>query len=333
MPKTWNITDHDREFFHHELEQFVPGRVFDAHAHLYEVAHWNAPDAMKAGPSVASLETYRRQIDWLIPGRQVAGLFFGVGFQESSRKLSNAFVQRQVSKDPESRGLLIVSPRQDSSQVGEEIQTLGMTGLKVYHTFCNRTPSWEAEINEYLTEDHVRVANERGLVIMLHIVKARALADPANQHQIRYYCERYPNIRMVLAHAARGFNPYHTMKGVGTLKGLHNVWCDTSGVTEAGGFEAIIETLGHQRLLWGSDYPISHFRGRCVSIGDEFLWLYEETLDWETVNPVGRVRPIPVGHESLRALKHAAMRLRLGDTQIEDIFFNNARAMLGISTS
>jgi glutamate-1-semialdehyde 2,1-aminomutase len=333
MPKTWTITDYDREFFHRELEDFVPAKVFDAHAHLYELAHWNSPEAMKEGPSVASIETYREQIDWLIPGRQVTGLFFGVGFKESSRKLSNAFVQREISKDQRSRGLLIVSPLLDSSQVGQEIQNVAMAGLKVYHTFSNRSPTWEAGINEYLTEEHVRAAHERGLMIMLHIVKARALADPANQDQISYYCRRYPNIKMVLAHAARGFNPYHTMQGIGALKGFHNIWCDTSGVTEAGGFEAIIETLGHDRLLWGSDYPISHFRGRCVAIGDEFLWLYEETLDWDTVNPVGRIRPLLVGHESLRALKHAATRLRLSDNQIEDIFFNNAQAMLGISTS
>jgi glutamate-1-semialdehyde 2,1-aminomutase len=330
MPITWKVADYDREFFQRELDTFVPDNVFDAHAHLYELGHWNSSEAMKAGPAVASLEIYREQIQWLLPGRKPTGLFFGVGFNETSRKLSNTFVARELSKDPGSRGLLIVSPRQDSSQVGAEIQSLGMAGLKVYHTFCNRTPTWEAEISEYLTEEHVHAANEGGLVIMLHMVKARALADPVNQQQIRSYCERYPNMKMVLAHAARGFNPFHTMQGVGALKGLHNVWCDTSGVTEAGGFEAIVEALGYKRLLWGSDYPISHFRGRCVYIGDEFLWLYEDTLDWETVNPVGRVRPLLVGHESLRALKHAAMRLRLTDSQLEDVFFNNARAMLGM---
>jgi len=245
-----------------------------------------------------------------------------------SRKISNEFVAREIANDHRSRGLLVVSPQQDAEQVQEEIQALGMVGLKVYHSFSRHTPTWESEVNEFLTEEHVQAANEGGHVIMLHMVKARALADPANQHQIRSYCEQYPNIKMVLAHAARGLNPFHTIEGIGALRGLDNVWCDTSAVTEAGGFEAIVEVLGHQRLLWGSDYPISHLRGRCVSIGDEFLWLCEDTLDWETVNPVGGIRPLLVGHESLRALKLAAMRLRLTDTQLEDIFFNNARAML-----
>jgi glutamate-1-semialdehyde 2,1-aminomutase len=328
MLTTWGLTDYDRDFFDRELESFVPDKVFDAHAHLYELSHWNSPEKLQAGPALVSLETYRQQIEWLTPGRNTSGLFFGVGFSEVSRKISNEFVAREIANDHRSRGLLVVSPQQDAEQVQEEIQALGMVGLKVYHSFSRHTPTWESEVNEFLTEEHVQAANEGGHVIMLHMVKARALADPANQHQIRSYCEQYPNIKMVLAHAARGLNPFHTIEGIGALRGLDNVWCDTSAVTEAGGFEAIVEVLGHQRLLWGSDYPISHLRGRCVSIGDEFLWLYEDTLDWETVNPVGRIRPLLVGHESLRALKLAAMRLRLTDTQLEDIFFNNARAML-----
>lgn len=162
------------------------------------------------------------------------------------------------------------------------------------------------------------------------MVKARAMADPANQQQIRYYCEKYPNIKMILAHAARGFNPFHTIAGIHALKGLPNVWCDASAVTEAGGFEAIIETLGHDRLLWDSDYPVSHMRGRCVAIGDGFVWLYEDTLAWDTIATQGKIYPLFTGHESLRALKLATQRLHLSDPQIEDIFCNNALRMFGI---
>ena len=111
---------------------------------------------------------------------------------------------------------------------------------------------------------------------------------------------------------------------------MKNVWFDTSAVTEAGAFEAIVDTFGYQRLIWGSDYPISHFRGRCVAIGDEFLWLYEDTLDWKTISGV-EIRPYLIGLESLRALKQAAQRLRLSDSQIEDLFYNNSRQMLGLS--
>jgi len=82
--------------------------------------------------------------------------------------------------------------------------------------------------------------------------------------------------------------------------------------------------------MWGSDFPISHYRGRCVAIGDEFLWLYENTLNWNTIAVHTRIRPLFVAHESLRALKLAATRLRLSDSKLEDIFCNNGLRLFGL---
>jgi len=330
MPKTWEIRDYDHEFFAKELEDFVPDQVFDAHVHLYELAHWGSGSPVEKGPTVVSLEEYWRQMEWLTPGRTTSGLFFGAGLSEEWRNASNEFVAREVAKDKNSRGQLIISPKQDPELVRQEVRRNNFVGLKVYHTFVYRKDSWNAEIKDFLAEEHVRIAHEEELTITLHIVKARALADPANQAQIRYYCDKYPKIKLILAHAGRGFNPFHTIEGIHALSGLRNLWCDSSAVTEAGGFEAILEALGHDRLIWGSDFPISHLRGRCVAIGDTFLWLYEDTLDWDTVAAHGKIQPLFVGHESLRALKFAARKMRLSDSQIEDIFYNNARRMLGI---
>ncbi len=331
MEVTWELRDYDRDFFAKELESFLPDQIFDSHAHLYELDHWDPPRTLlEKGPAVATLEEYRRHMQWIMPGRKVSGLFFGGGIYERSYEASNRFVAAEVAKDPSSRAQLIVSPRQDAEEVRAAVRKDHFVGLKVYHTFSRRKPTWDSELRDYLTEEHVRVAHEEGLSITVHLVRARAVADLVNQEQIRYYCERYPNIRMILAHAGRGFNPYHTIEGIRALKGLRNLWCDLAAVTEAGGFEAIIETLGHDRLLWGSDFPDSHFRGRCVAIGDEFLWLFENTLDWDTVAGYAKIRPLFVAHESLRAFKLAATRMHLRDSEIEDIFCNNGRRLFGL---
>jgi predicted TIM-barrel fold metal-dependent hydrolase len=93
-------------------------------------------------------------------------------------------------------------------------------------------------------------------------------------------------------------------------------------VTEAGAFEAIVETLGVDRLLYGSDLPVSHLRGRAVALGDSFLWLSAGNTDYSAW--YGDVLPVLVGLESLRALKLGCRRLRLSDSQIEKIFYRNA---------
>ena len=113
----------------------------------------------------------------------------------------------------------------------------------------------DSDANAYLFLLRQCVPHEEGLTITLHIVRPRAMADPSNQEVIRRYAERYPNARLILAHAARGFNPHHTISGISALQGLTNVWFDTAAVTECGAFEAIVRTLGVRRLLYGSDFP------------------------------------------------------------------------------
>ena len=154
----------------------------------------------------------------------------------------------------------------------------------------------------------------------------------SNQHWIRHYCETLPAHEAHPGARSRGFNPWHTVEGIGSLRDLPNLWCDMAAVGDVGACEAIIETLGHERLLYGTDFPVSHLRGRCVAIGDGFLWLYDDTLDWSTVWFLP-LQPVLIGLESLRVLKQAAWHRRLSDRQVEDMFCNNARRILSMMTS
>jgi glutamate-1-semialdehyde 2,1-aminomutase len=326
----WEFTDADHELIAREVEPFLPDRIFDAHAHLFQAEQYapgTRPAHQAGNPDRLGLGEYFHYIDWIHPGaRTVGGLFFGLAFT-GDRDANNAFVAAETAKGRE-RGLpsysqMIIAPDDDPEQVRELVGWGGFVGLKCYHTMARVDgPTWHAPIEAYLPEPLVHVADQEGLSITLHMVRDRALADPLNQATIRRYCERYPNMRLILAHAARAFNPWHTIEGIGSLRGLGNVWFDTSAVTEAGAFEAIVETMGHERLLYGSDFYISHMRGRCVAIGDSFHWFYAEDMGLEERHIT--LRPVLVGLEALRSLRLAARRLKLTDPQIEDIFYNNA---------
>lgn len=332
----WQLTDADRALRAQIIEPFLPDRIFDAHAHLFHQDHYApepVPTQLADAPRQIDLVQYRRCIEWLHPGqRTVGGLFFGLVFT-GNRKANNEFVAAQVCQARETgfqaRGQMIVPPQMEPELVRQEVKRLGFVGLKCYHTMAEvGGPTWHAPIEAYLPEEHVRIAHEEGLTITLHMVRDRALADPANQAAIRRYCKFYPNMRLILAHAARGFNPWHTIEGIDSLRGLANVWFDTSAVTEAGAFEAIVETMGHERLLYGTDFYVSHLRGRCVAIGDSFHWIYADGTGLEEKHT--RLQPILVGLESLRSLALACRRLKLNDSQIEDIFYNNAAQLFAL---
>lgn len=326
----WQLLKSDQELFERELESFVPPRIFDAHVHLYEFSQFDGtpPTACLKGPESVGLDAYRQRIAEILPRRQVSALFFPFPHPKVNFNSANDFLIQQAKRDPVSRGQMLIRPEMDAEFVREKVRQDGFVGLKCYHYYSSERPTFDAHIPTFLAEEHVRIAHEEGLTITLHMVRSRAMADPSNQEVIRRYAEKYPKARFILAHAARGFNPYHTVLGIGALEGLRNIWCDTSAVTEAGAFEAIVRTLGSDRLVYGSDFPVSHLRGRCVGIGDSFLWLSSQNTDFKT--NYAEVQPALVGIESLRALKLACLNLRASDAQVEAFFYGNAAELYGL---
>ncbi len=323
------LLDSDIEFFARELHSFVPARVFDAHSHLYRKTFFSsgAPALVDQFPDMG-LECFMQCIGDITPGRKTSALFFGWPATTIDVAGNNRFVAAQARLDPESRAQMLITPDMDPEFIRETVRREGFVGLKCYHVFSSHQPTFESPIHLYLPEQHVRIAHEEGLSITLHMVRARAMADASNQDFISSWAAKYTNARFILAHAARGFNPHHTIEGIGALKGLRNVWCDTSAVTEAGAFEAIVRALGVDRLLYGGDAPVTHLRGRCVAIGDSFIWLSPENTKFGA--NYADIQPSLIGHESLRALKLACWNLNLSDTDVEKIFFGNAKDLYGL---
>ena len=116
----------------------------------------------------------------------------------------------------------------------------GFVGLKCYHCWSTQTPTFTSEIGGYLPDHLCEAASELGLTVTLHLVRATALSDAANQHDIRRLCEAFPGMRLILAHAARGFNMFHTADGLPALAGLRH------GIIPVPTFRA----RGRERICW-----------------------------------------------------------------------------------
>ena len=335
MTTSTHINSAERDIFRRELDSFVPDSVLDAHTHIWSRAASGSevPDSFDAFGAEMTIDLWHSWMDELFPGRRQGGLVIpgALGGTREVVERQNEFVSREALSDPLCKPSMFVTPDMDADYVRQEVKRLKVAGLKCYHSTSARKPTWNADIPEYLPAEQVSVANKKGLCITLHMVKSRSVADPSNQHWIRTYCESYPNMRLILAHAARSFNPIHAIEGLEALRGLPNLYCDMAAVTEVGACEAIIEVLGPDKLLWGSDFAVSHVRSRCVAIGDSFTWLYPDSFPGEEHGDDIPSAFILNGLESLRVMKQAAWHRRLTDSQVEDIFFGNLAGLLGLS--
>jgi predicted TIM-barrel fold metal-dependent hydrolase len=322
-PLPWLPTEEDRMIYERELSSFIPDRVFDAHTHV-----WHRDHAHYDGvPDDVDHSEYFRLMQALHPGRRTSALFIPAFNDKQRIGTANSWTAEQTAAVPSCRGEFFVTPEDDPEWVRDEVHRLGLHGLKCYHTLASVQPTWEAHIPDYLPERLVKVAHEEGWVITLHMVRSRAVADPDNVHWIRHYCESYPHMALILAHSARGFQPAHNLEGLPKLTGLDNLYFDTSANCEPMAHQTIIRIIGHKKLMYGSDLPASHQRGRSVAASDSFLWLYENTPVWGEKHLT--IKPTMVGLEHLRSLKWACWAERLSDAAVEDIFWNNAVDLFG----
>lgn len=332
---TWEWREYDREFFARELDDFVPAKVYDVHAHLYRASDWQGqpPAEVLAGPHEVTLEVYREHMQWILPGREVHGLHFPFpggrpgGFPPEA---PNAWVSEQIKKDPLARGQFLVRPTDDPEWVRQEVRRLGLRGLKPFASYADVPDYRQAEIPTYLPEPLVAVAHQEGWTITLHMQRTLSAADPSNQYWIRYYCEKYPHMNLILDHSARGFNPYLALKGLPALAGLDNLWVDTSVCCAPLATMACLRYLGPDHVLYGSDFYCSHQRGVNLGINQALFWLTEDVCIWDDTALVEQIQPTLIGLENLRAVKAAFHMLNLGDNEIEAYFWGNAARLLGL---
>ncbi len=331
MLGNWTFTDTDDEVAR-ELDSFLPERIFDAHAHIYRVDYLNSglesPNVLVDGPADITVDLWRERIENQVgKGRLLGGLFFGAPVTPvMDVQRSNDFVVEQLKGSQTSKGLMIVTPESLPETVAGYFDNSAIVGFKPYHVFSPETPTNQSSISGFLPEWAWEMADDRRLVIMLHIVRDRAISDPGNQSYIRQMCTKYPSAKLVLAHAARGFYSPNTIKGIASLRGLENVWFDTSSICEAGPYNAILREFGPRKLLWGTDFPISEMRGKAITVGTGFTWLGPDTLNWEAALQGGA--PTLIGLESLRAVKESAESFGLSSLDVQDIFYNNALELL-----
>ena len=326
----WTTTEEDRAAAA-ELAARIPRRVFDAHMHLYDIQHFPRLSPMlECGPERVGLAEWRELVGAQLggPERMTGALVLPFPAADLPIGPKNDYVAAQTAGHPTAIRAYLVAADTTLAEVEADLDGEGIGGFKCYHCYSAREDTQQSYIDEFLPDWTWQVADERGWFIMLHIVRDPALDDPENQRQIREKCERFPNTQLILAHAARGFHGPNTTRGIASLRGLQNVWFDTSAICEAEPMIAIMDEFGPRQLVYGSDFPVSHQRGRSITLGTGFAWVATDQLEWNDRAFFGQ--PIQVGLEEVRAIFHAADRFGLNEADLQDVFCDNAERLLGL---
>jgi len=327
---TYGWTDEDRALLE-RLQEFIPDKVFDAHAHLHNVKYMPEENNLFQSFGTAGAERFLADQKDLYGDRKVRALLLptpSLLFNDKPelRQEMCDWMDEELRKAPDCVGALYVMPQDTVEDIEAMLTNPQIRGFKCYHQSAKTAgPTWFAEVGEYLPESAWQIANERGMSITIHMVKDKALSDENNMAYYKEMTAKYPNAKLILAHCARGFASWTTIEAVRELMGIPNIYYDMAAICDAAVMAEVIRQAGPKHVMWGSDYCIDRCHASYMNTGESFRWIYKHEL------PEGINFPIcKMVLESLFSFKKASLMLDLTKDEIEQIFYRTGCQLFGL---
>ena len=331
------ITDLDRRIWEEELADFLPEQLYDAHVHVYDPTHCTSTTDDEPTEGVTWWERPVHLMDrtaldacydTLYPGRRLNYLMMGWVYRRGDWDAANEFTAAQTADDPRSVAFMLTPAAFDARHVAETVDRLGFRGLKPYRWWADDEN--ECRITDMLPEPLIEVANDRDLVVMMHLGKSRAIADEENLADLERLTRQYPRVKWILAHLARCLVAWPLEEAAPRLRDIPNIWFDFSSVTSTDVFMAALRNFPHDRIMYGSDFPVDLMKGQYIGWGKAWAHLTEDMIKQMGITHCDP-RPTFIGYEMLRGARRAMLNLDLDRSTVEDIFYHNAVRLLGIN--
>jgi len=337
----FGIRDVDKKFYEERLRDFLPEKIIDSHSHI-----WlnklidrgdDRADRIQAWPlKVAeenSIEDLIEGYKLYFPDKKVVPLFCpgNIRSKSSIERLNEYCASSAAEYDYPF--LTLTNPDWEADKVETTIKNDKSIGVKVYLTFApDYIPTEEIRIFDFLPPHHLEVLNKNGWAALLHIARSKRLRDPLNLAQMLEIEQRYPNVKLIIAHVGRAYCPEDVGNAFEVLKGTKNMVFDLAANCNADVFEQLINTVGPKRILFGSDEPISRMRMKRICDNGRYINLvakgaYGDVSGDPHMREVSREesdRFTFFMYEIIDAFRQAAHRTGLSKADIEDVFCNNA---------
>ena len=334
------LTDYDRKVYEKELKPFLPKEFIDCHVHLFKDDFPNPDGSFTKRPKISWVSRVHGELTadelvdiykTLFPENKVTPLVFGI----SSKHVPscNQYI-KEVSDKFGFPSLFFSHYTMTPEYLEEEVKKGGFLGLKSYLSLRpSYIPVNEVRIFDFFPKEHLEVANKNGWIIMLHIPRDLRLRDAVNVAQIMEIEEKYPNLKLIVAHIGRAYAKEDIGDAFDVLKNTKNLVFDFTANLCDDAIRACIEAVGTKRLLFGSDLPVAYMRMyRIVENGEYFnvvpRGLYGDLTGVAHMRETDEKDVTLMIYEQLLALKRVATELKLTDSQIEDVMFLNSKRLI-----
>ena len=337
------LNGEDIKIFKEEFREFLPEKIIDSHVHLWEKDSFKesiSEDRLKQSPALDpdtingfNFEDFKNIVEKIFPGKGCDGLFFGLPIKEADLNKMNRYISG-VCKDNGSYGLY--NPEPGLGEIPKGFFKNKFIGFKPYPELVDFKASKDfskldidVSMFDFISKRVFEFSQEYGLILLIHIPRAGRLNDRRNIEEIKAIGRKYPNIKIILAHAGRSYCYSDIKDSIEYLKEIKNLYVDTAMINSFPVNKVLMEELGSERILYGSDLPIAIFKGKNIDINNRHYFVTKTPKAWSLSSTDMKLDSFTFFiYEIIRAIKVAAKSLNLSKVDIDNIFYLNAKRLI-----
>ena len=283
--KELNYTSVDKEFYIQELKSRMPARILDAHIHMNLPMHIKyiskervlSDWAFEAGlilPVYKAFENAKK----MFPETEYSAFGFPWPIQEADLKGNNAYLLEQKSKYP-IHPFMSVDPNMTVSYIEENLTNF--QGYKPYPDLVSNIKGAEISIFSFLPHEQLEILNKYKKAVVIHLPRKDRIADKNNIKELLEMRQKYPDIKIVIAHFGRSFNPIYLNKAIDEMhKDIGGFYFDTAAVLNPDVYELAFTNIPEDNILFGTDAPIMNWHGKRKWTDVTYINMVREPFSW-----------------------------------------------------
>ncbi len=324
--------ENDVRFYQEYLADRLPKKVMDAHMHINLPEHVAAISeqtikgdwAMECG----YVMTYEDAISYhasLFPNQDMQMVAMPMPLEEADIPSNNDYLSK-LAKEHKLTTLMTIRPEWNAEYVEQKLIGGNFSGFKPYPYMAASEKGAEVSIFDFLPRHHLKIADQYGKAVLLHLPRKGRLADDDNIREIRTIVQDYPNLRLVIAHYGRCFNVKYLKEGLEKLGDDKNaLFFDTAAVINPEVHREALQKIESSQILFGMDLPILLWHGKRRWTETEYYNLCREEFTWNKhFEPEAEKDYTFFVYEQCRAILDSIEKEGGSCQNIKDLFFNNA---------
>ena len=276
----------DEAFYAEHIEARLPRKLMDVHIHLSDPklvgkrldAQW---DWAAACCDSMNIEGFHEVVKTFHPDREVEILALPPVSAHLDHAACNDYMASIMGDGSVRSAEMVVRPEWTAEYVEQQLVENHFAGFKPYPDLVAGKKGSEIGIFEFIPHHQLAVLDRHKAILTLHIGRPGRLPDPNNIHDLLEMRQKYPDIKIIIAHCGRSYAVDTIRRGLEGL-GSHagDFLYDLAAVLNPEVLRRVFDRLPHDQIFYGTDLPVFLWHGRRRWTDTEYFNLCREDFWW-----------------------------------------------------